>query len=61
MHLRKLRDVITVGPDYATGRVAFELYNATANVGFRTIFDFGDALELCLRIAWRPARVCATL
>jgi hypothetical protein len=43
-------DVITIGPDYMTGGVAFELYDATANVGFRTTFDVGDALDVALRL-----------
>jgi hypothetical protein len=50
--------VITRRPDYATGIGAFELYDATANVGFRTIFDVGDELDVCLRMlgAWLRLR-----
>ena len=43
-------DVITIGPDYNTGGVVFEVYDATANAGFKTILDVGDALDAALRM-----------
>jgi hypothetical protein len=43
-------DVITVGPDYSVGGVAFEIFDSSANVAFRTLFDPGDALDVALRM-----------
>jgi hypothetical protein len=42
--------VITIGPDHNTGGVAFEVYDATANAGFRTLLDVGDALDAAMRM-----------
>ena len=50
-------DVITIGPDYRTGGIAFELYDASANVGFRTIFDVGDALDAAMRMIGAAMRL----
>jgi hypothetical protein len=36
-----------------------ELYDATANVGFRTVFDVGDALDAAMRMV-APACAWAT-
>jgi hypothetical protein len=43
-------DVITIGPDYSVGGDAFEVYDASANVAFRTMLDVGDALDAALRM-----------
>jgi len=32
-------DVITIGPDFGTGGVAFEIFANSAHTGFRTLLD----------------------
>ena len=39
-------DVVSIGPDYLTGGVAFEVFDSNANTAFRTQFDVGDASAL---------------
>jgi hypothetical protein len=43
-------DVVTIGPDYGVGGIAFEVFDSSANAGFRTILDPGDALDAALRL-----------
>ena len=50
-------NVVSIGPDYNTGGVVFEVYDATATAGFKTILDVGDALDARLT----PRRGCHTL
>ena len=50
-------DVVSIGPDYGTGGVVFEVYDATANAGFRTLHDVGDALDAALRLVGAAIRL----
>ena len=50
-------DVITIGPDYLTGGVAFEVFDSNANTAFRTQFDVGDALDAALRMVGAAIRL----
>ena len=50
-------DVISIGPDFLVGGVAFELFDLNANAGFRTILDVGDALDAALRMVGAAIRL----
>ena len=50
-------DVISIGPDFLVGGVAFELFDSNANAGFRTILDVGDALDAALRMVGAAIRL----
>jgi hypothetical protein len=50
-------DVVSVGPDYGTGGVAFEVFDSNANTAFRTQFDVGDALDAALRLVGASIRL----
>ena len=50
-------DVVTIGPDYLTGGVAFEVFDSNANTAFRTQFDVGDALDAALRMVGAAIRL----
>ena len=53
--------VISIGPDYLTGGVAFEVFDSNANTAFRTQFDVGDALDAALRMVGAGDPVTALL
>lgn len=50
-------DEITIGPDFSTGGVAFEVFDSDANMAFRTQFDVGEALDAALRIVGAAIRL----
>jgi hypothetical protein len=50
-------DVVTIGPDYTVGGVAFEVFDSNANAGFRTMLDPGDALDAALRLVGSVLRL----
>jgi hypothetical protein len=50
-------DVVTIAADVATGGIALEIYDATAQSGFRTLLDIGDALHTALRIVTAATRL----
>jgi hypothetical protein len=50
-------DVVTIGPDYGVGGVALEVFDSSANAGFRTILDPGDGLEAALRLVGSVLRL----
>ena len=45
-------DVISIGPDYLTGGVAFEVFDSNANTAFRTQFDVGERDRVGLIAIW---------
>jgi hypothetical protein len=50
-------DVVTIGPDYNVGGIAFEVFDSNANAGFRTMLDPGDALDAALRLVGSVLRL----
>ena len=50
-------DVVTIGPDFSTGGIAFEVYDATANAGFRMLLDVDDALDAAWRLVGAAIRL----
>jgi hypothetical protein len=50
-------DVVTIGPDYNTAGVAFEIHDTSADTIVRTQFDIGDALDAALRMVGAAIRL----